>query len=120
MGCLSLNFGGHSSKADDPAVLTQTGSATIPRGQEAVVYYPKPYTSPPNLETDDSFHNYKIVEQKPECFRVRNEGGAWDLKWTARGVGTQPPVTMAPATPAATIGTPVTTAPAPVITTSHP
>jgi hypothetical protein len=71
LGCLSLNFGGWSHKADDPSVLAQTGSVPIPKGQEVTVYYPKPYASPPNLELDDTFHSYKIIEQKADCFRVR-------------------------------------------------
>jgi hypothetical protein len=102
MGCLSLNIGGWSQKADDPSVVAQTGSTAIPKGQEATVYYPKPYASPPNLELDDTFRNYKIIEQKADCFRVRNESGTWDLKWTARGVPVQPAVVVTPSTPPAT------------------
>lgn len=102
MGCLALNFGGWSQKSDDPSIVAQSGSVPIPKGQEVVVYYPRPYASPPNLELEDTFHNYKIVEQRPDCFRVRNESGTWDLKWTARGVPVQPPVVATPTTPPAT------------------
>jgi hypothetical protein len=106
MGCLALNFGGWSQKADDPSVLMQTGSTPIPKGQEATVYYPKPYASPPNLELDDTFHSYKIVEQRADCFRVRNDSGTWVLNWTARGVCVQAPVVVAPSAPVTTAANP--------------
>jgi hypothetical protein len=105
MGCLSLNFGARSPKEDDPSVLSQTGSVPVAKGQEVTVYYPKPYGSPPNLQTDDSVHGYQIVEQKADCFRVRNDNSAWDLKWTARGVPV-PTVVPAQATTAVSTSNP--------------
>jgi hypothetical protein len=102
MGCLALNFGTWSTHTEDASVVSQTGSVTIAKGQEATVYYPKAYASPPNLELDDTWHSYKIIEQKADCFRVRNDSGTWALNWTARGVPVQPAVVLAPSVPAAT------------------
>src|SRR4051794_3354359 len=86
MGCLSFSFGGRQQPAEDPSVLAQSGSVTVPKGQVKDVFYPVPYPSPPNLELDDSFHHYVVIDQQADHFRVRNDSGAWDVKWTARGV----------------------------------
>lgn len=107
MGCLNLQFGGKSSPTEDPSVVPQTSSITIPKGQELTVYYPKPYASPPNLEVDNSSPNCKLIEQKADHFRVRNDGAApLTMTWTARGVpgqpagvGAQPAVVAVPGTP---------------------
>jgi len=100
MGCLSLNFGNWTShNNEDPSVLSQTGSARVTKGQIADIYYPVPYASAPNVELDDMFHNYEIVEQKADHFRVRNNSGSWDVKWTARGMRVaQPAIVVQPTT----------------------
>lgn len=104
MGCLNLQFGGKSSTTEDPSVVPQTSSITIPKGQELTVYYPKPYASPPNLELDNSSQNCKIIEQRADHFRVRNDGTTLEVKWTARGVPMQAAVVVAPTTPGVTTG----------------
>ncbi len=66
--------------------LQQRGSVSVPHEGEVDVYYPTPYISPPNLETDSSFNDHIIVEQKPDHFRVKNtELFPCDVSWTARG-----------------------------------
>lgn len=95
-GCLSISLGGWRQH-EDPNVLKQTGSVSIPRGEIREVYYPVPYPSPPNLEIDDSFHHYTILEQKADHFRIRNDNGSWHVTWTARGVRV-PPAIVTPST----------------------
>ena len=89
-GCLSFSIGGnHSTHSnEDPAVLAQSGTVTIPAGPVHDVYYPIPYASPPNLELDDPLHACEIVEQKADHFRVRINGvaGSAAVKWNASGV----------------------------------
>jgi hypothetical protein len=95
MGCLSLNFGNWSRTSDDPAVLTQSGSAKVSVGQVTDIYYPVAYATAPNLELED--HKYEIVEQKADHFRIRNDHGTPDVKWTARGVRAgQPAIIVQP------------------------
>lgn len=106
MGCLSLSFGNWTSHTnEDPSVLSQTGNARVAKGQIADIYYPVPYVSAPNVELDDMFHNYEIVEQKADHFRVRNKSGTFDVKWTARGVRTGQPAITVPTTTVTTAAT---------------
>ena len=90
LACMSLNIGGtaDSSFREDTSGR-QTGKLFVAPGQEAVVYYPTPYASPPNLELDDSRvqKSCQIVEQRPDGFRVRNMSATpIDVGWQARGV----------------------------------
>jgi hypothetical protein len=111
MGCLSLQFGGKSNCTEDASMVPQTSSITIPKGQELTVYYPKAFASPPNLELDNSSPTCKIVEQKADHFRVRNDGATpLTVTWSARGmpgqpagVGAQPTVVAVPGTPTTTV-----------------
>lgn len=115
MGCVNLQFGGKSNCTEDPSVVPQTSSITIPKGQELTIYYPKAYVSPPNLELDNSSAACKIVEQKADHFRVRNDGATpLTVNWTARGMPAQPAGVGAQPTVAAVPGTPT------VVTAANP
>jgi hypothetical protein len=95
LGCLSLSFGGGSS-SEEPSRATQHGSVALHPGEELDVYYPVPYTSPPNLRLEDSLHSAYLLDQKPDHFRVKNAAlfHAQEVSWTARGVTTTVPVSV--------------------------
>ena len=93
VGCMSLNIGGKTEVASQDTPVAgeglQRGKAFVPQGREVCVYYPVPYTSPPNLEIEDlsNRHNIQIVEQKPDYVRLRNtSGAAVDVSWKTRGL----------------------------------
>ena len=89
-GCLCLSFGGGcgnpSAHQETDGVLAQKGEVRCGPDTPVVVYYPVPYASPPNLETHDHFHQWTILEQKADCFRVVQNSPGPPMNWTARGV----------------------------------
>jgi hypothetical protein len=103
LGCMCLSFGERTEViAPDGPYTRQTGSLTVAPGQELAVYYPSPYPSPPNLVVDDRSHQCQIIEQRPDCFRVKNVSSTpQELTWTSRGLRGTPPaveVSMPPTT----------------------
>jgi hypothetical protein len=93
LGCMSFSIesGERVSWVGNEAVLEQKGMVSVKDNDIVCVYYPIPYASPPNLPIEDTFQHYTILDQKPEYFRVRNEGGWPNVKWTARGLKAPPP-----------------------------
>jgi hypothetical protein len=93
LGC--MNFGSLQpaevkvgAAADEPGVLKQDGKTVTRPGKDQVIYYPMPYTSPPNLQVTDGANACEIVEQTERYFRVRfpaNAPAQQDVTWTARG-----------------------------------
>jgi hypothetical protein len=90
LACMSFTIGGKTENVTpDEVGGRQHGKLQVAPGQEAVVYYPSPYMSPPNLEFDDAnvTKTCQIVEQRPDGFRVRNTSvSTLDVGWQARGV----------------------------------
>jgi len=88
LGCMSLNFGGRTevmTREDGPG--PQGGKVRLACGEELDVYYPLPYVSPPNLETERSSDDVRVVEQRADHFRIQNTSlFSRELTWTARGV----------------------------------
>ncbi len=98
LGCMSLSFGERTEvvtpkspvPVSDDGPVTWNGSQLLAPGEEATIYYPMPFQSPPNLVIADasgspSPTNYYLIEQKADCFRVRNATGApCRIPWTAR------------------------------------
>jgi hypothetical protein len=82
-------------------VLTQEGTVSLRPGSEQTVYYPLPYASPPNLELQDNYDSYEVVEQKETCFRIRSGSSPWNrpATWKARGVRALAPVPSVPTPP---------------------
>lgn len=92
LGCMSLSFGGRTEvvPADGPCGA-QTGQVNVPGQEEAVIYYPVPYLTPPNLVLDAGCVSCRIVDQKPDHFRVKNLGaGAELITWKSRGLKAGP------------------------------
>ncbi len=116
LGCMSLNFGSRTevvSAVDAPGI--QRGKAHVRAGGDQVVYYPTPYTTPPNLELEDGAlrDSLQIVEQRNDSFVVKNtSASSVDVSWKARGA-----VVGAPAQP--TLGAPASNGqPSPQISSS--
>lgn len=124
-GCFCLNIGGCGCDHAEPnGVLAQKGKFAGANGGPMTIYYPVPYASPPNLELHDPFHNYTIVDQRADSFRIVQDqihvgpgGIASDasVEWTARGV--RSPATLPAATVAAS--PPSAAEPQPIATTSY-
>jgi hypothetical protein len=101
-GCFCLNVGCGGDYSEPTGVTAQRGELTPNHGGPVTVYYPVPYSSPPNLEIHDPFHRCKVLEQRPDCFVVAMDGpGIPSVDWTARGVRSPAPATTLPATPVA-------------------
>lgn len=72
--------------------LDQVGQVSIVAGQEGVVNFPIPYSSPPNVELDASgFSKTAITECTATGFKWKNTGtdDTWNngkVRWTARGL----------------------------------
>lgn len=76
----------------------QQGKVAVSSEEPLQVYYPAPYTSPPNLtftvvsisgQAGDSNSWVEIVEQKPDYFKVRKVAKAvpsCEISWKADGV----------------------------------
>jgi hypothetical protein len=110
LGCMSFNFG--RVETVQPADATvQTGSVTIPAHQTLDIFYPSPYVVTPNLVVENSWNDCKVVEQKPNQFRINNPGPfAREISWKARGE--KVPSELLLQTAKATFGTPAEQAPA--------
>ena len=87
LGCMTNNYCSMPegvSEAD--GILTQTGEASLPGSSEQFIYYPVPYSSPPNLELEGTLNYFKLLEQKADGFRIRNEYSlTHSVTWKARG-----------------------------------
>jgi hypothetical protein len=108
LGCMNIQLGGGTVATEDALTFSQRGSISASAGQEVDVYYPVPYASPPNLVIEDFTHNYSIIDQKSDHFRVRNNGlFAPSCDWTARGVKVAipgaAPESVAPFVPVSTL-----------------
>ena len=74
------------------ATYDQVGQVTIVAGQEGVVNFPIPYSSPPNVELDTGgFNKTAITECTATGFKWKNTGldDSWNngkVRWTARGL----------------------------------
>ena len=65
----------------------QHGATILPAGQELDVYYPAPFSSPPNLLTKSIFNDCLVVEQQPDHFRIKNPTPfSREVSWEARGL----------------------------------
>jgi hypothetical protein len=115
MGCMSINVGGGDSKpcADSNGFLVQEGKIPVRNNGDLVIYYPKPYTSPPNLEIEDGNSVCEIVEQKENSFRVHFKPtvavSQQSITWKARGAQPVVPeiVPTGAVTPASSLTGPV-------------
>ena len=87
LGCMSLSFGGRTEVvAPEGALTRQSDTIHLGPAQEIFVYYPVPYATPPNLVVSDTWRDCRVVEQRPDGFRVKNmSSSARDMDWTARG-----------------------------------
>jgi hypothetical protein len=95
IGCMAPIFIRETGKKSDDEVFCQKGELQLKPGEELDVYYPVPYASTPNLELRDQFAGMRIVDQKPDHFRVSCTHGTLGplaLEWKARGVKGQPAV----------------------------
>jgi hypothetical protein len=74
--------------------LSQQGKFWIGAGAGQDVYYPIPYSSPPNLQVELSqghtnLQHMKIIEQKPDHFKIDFQsplGGGVEFRWRAEGL----------------------------------
>jgi hypothetical protein len=91
---LNPHFLGHSEEG----LLLQTGTIDA-AGRAPVsdpqfdVYYPIPYVSPPELTWINMPYDIRVLEQRPDGFRVQFTGtfyGNGPPKWQARGVPKRP------------------------------
>ncbi len=91
IGCMNLTFGGRHEiaspkEAEVAAEGLQRGKSYAPYAQEVTVYYPVPYASPPNLEfEDDAKRQFIVMEQRPDCFKIKNTQVGAEFTWKARG-----------------------------------
>lgn len=85
-GMLTGNLGKPMVKSTP---FEQTGTVAIVSGQEGVVNFPIPYSSPPNVEQDASnFSKTAITECTTTGFKWKNTGtdDSWNtgkIRWTA-------------------------------------
>jgi hypothetical protein len=101
LGCMSFSFGGrtevvapHPPSGTADVAGEQKGNVQVAGGEEMTVYYPVPFATPPNLVIRDPAAACRVVEQRADCFRVRNTAsvvaGNYEVGWTARGVQVPP------------------------------
>ena len=110
LGCMSLNFG-RMETVQAPDSNVQSGSVTIPAHQTLDVFYPNPYVVTPNLVVENTWNDCKIVEQRPNQFRIHNPGAfAREITWKTRGEKVPTEVLLQNAK--AGLGAPSETAPA--------
>lgn len=109
LGCAVLSIGPTTADTSNH----QSGKVTIPAGQELDVYYPGPFASPPNLQTETIFDDCLVIEQRPDHFRIKNPSPfSREVRWEARGVAVvyvdavPGPSATVPATGSVTTGTP--------------
>jgi|SRR5947209_4148889 len=119
VGCMSFSFGGrtevvspHETSAIADVTAEQKGHAQLASGDEITVYYPVPFASPPNLVIHDPASTCRVVEQRADCFRIKNNASVapwrYDIGWTARGVKTLPPAAVGPPPTSPALANPVT------------
>lgn len=105
LGCMSISIGGRhvTTGSHEDGAFVQEGKVQVAAGHAQIVYYPVPYNCPPNLEIDSCLHQCAVLEQRPDHFRVINNGAFnRTVGWTARGVkgplvGPPPPPPELPA-----------------------
>jgi hypothetical protein len=104
IGCMSLQLGGRNEVlTTDAGVTSQSGRVSIAAGDMIEVHYPVPFAYPPNLQLEEEWRRCKLIEQRPDSFRVKNLGNsACEVAWRARGVKIAPPATLPVAPPEAT------------------
>lgn len=79
-------------KSAKSTTYDQSGQVSIVSGQEGVVNFPIPFSSPPNVELDTGgFNKTAITECTATGFKWKNTGtdDTWNngkVRWTARGV----------------------------------
>jgi hypothetical protein len=107
LGCMSISIGKFSGVTDgtttSDGVYCQEGEINVPGNSVREVFYPAPYTSPPNLEISDTFSHGELLLQNEASFKVRNTSSlAITVSWKARGVrvGSATVLPQAPAEPA--------------------
>ena len=95
VGCVS------SPTGPGRAVLEQKGQVTVRGGEEKDVFFTMPYGKAPSIEVKDDWQNsIKVVDCKPDHFRVRNDSYVPQIvhvDWTASG--DRPASTTPPAAP---------------------
>ncbi len=71
-----------------PKTFEQTGRFDAGLGEEGVVYFPVPYSSPPNVELQNVFGVLSIHDCTAKCFKWRNGGSSHlgGVTWIAKGV----------------------------------
>jgi hypothetical protein len=85
-GFLMLAFGEHMGWHGGDGMLVQEDEVSVPAGQQQVVYYPIPYSRPPNLTLDDDMGHFVVVEQYSDHFCVGNRiPFSETVTWKARG-----------------------------------
>jgi hypothetical protein len=89
---MSLSIGGRTEiVSPDGITYLQSGTVHVGPGHEETVYYPVPFQSPPNLALEEPWHDWQIVEQRPDCFRIKSLSSfSRDVRWTARGLRVVP------------------------------
>ena len=89
LGCLNVNI---DRGVDGEGLCKQSGSVSVPAGEELDVFYPKPFATPPNLTVSSTFDECVVIAQLPDHFRVRNAGlFARNADWEVRGERIVPP-----------------------------
>jgi hypothetical protein len=93
---------------DPSGPKTQIGEVSVPGHGEQVVYYPTPFASPPNLVLGDLSSHCELLEQKADCFRVKNTSVfSSTINWKACGMTyLLTPATVVPAVEPATLSLP--------------
>jgi hypothetical protein len=113
-GCMNICVD-RSWCVSDEALCKQNGSFTLKGGEELDVYYPLPYSSPPNVTVKATFHedNFALIGQYPDHFRVKNTGHfGREMTWESKGLRlSSPPLTL-PVTPPPAGGLPSEPVPA--------
>ncbi len=89
VGCLS------TPSRTGKAPLVQKSEFTLARGAEKEIIFPTPFAAVPELVVRDNwFNNTKVIECKPDRFRVRNEDEQFvHVTWTATGERPAAPTT---------------------------
>lgn len=99
-GCMSINLGNRTyqspgSYIDHTGVLRQTGETPLIKTQDdrIEVYYPRPFSSKPNLTLGKNpgsvpSQEIELLEQTPDHFTIRwhGQGGEALLSWHAEGM----------------------------------
>ena len=95
ISCMSIDLGQHIEAPPNTGTLRQDGTFEMTSTGIGVVYYPRPYISPPNLEVSTGRDLWRasdyveLIDQKPDQFRYRLIGSppSWiSFRWKAAGV----------------------------------